>query len=222
MTTPFQAVGRKILVKIDTHLRKKKTTLASGLIIPPAYEYMQYYLQLGEIVSIGDEIADPSIQLGRTAIFHHRIEDDAQNLIDVLEDRYEIRVVRVANNFQSSSMFYGVIDEQGQIIPHIRTIFCKPHVAITGEIEELFDDNTLTRVKFATEKVGSLYLAKVPQNEEDIKHYSCEVLHVNGRERKIEPGDRITFDAFAKYPLTIHGREYWLVPREYVLTKTLA
>jgi co-chaperonin GroES (HSP10) len=215
----LQAVGDKIHVRIDKSKQLRKKELNHGLIVPPAFEYMIYNLQYGQITSVGDGVKDPDVRVGRTAILHHTVEDRDQNLFHIEADRNELRIVRVTKDKQSFQLF-GVLDEEGNIIPYDDFIFVHP--------EDKQDDNLVNeevqteqygRVNITGRQVGSLIIPKVPgAHEEEDLHIVTEVIAVGKSEEVIKPGDRLLSDAFSKYPIELMGRTYWILQREYVLS----
>lgn len=216
----YKAVGLKILVLIDKQKQKEKTKLKSGFIVPPAFEYMKYLLQYGPIVSVGEKVADPLIKVGRTAIFHHLIEEEDRKLIDVTPEGNEIRVVD-SISYNSSHQLIGIIDEEGNIFPMASHVICYPEKKPELEALELQDSATLTKLKFNTQKVGSLFIAVLPKKEEEIYHNDCEVAFVHPEEEELKPGETIKVESFCPYPLEINGQLYWWVLRDFINTKLI-
>lgn len=126
--TTLTAVGYNILVQIDKEAQKAKKSKVGNILIPEQFTYMEYNLQYGTIVSIGDKAATvfPEAEIGDLAIFHHTIESDKVPVLDKLENGDEIKPVLVTDKLRDRSLgnkLYGIIKEGGLFIAHYDWVF---------------------------------------------------------------------------------------------------
>lgn len=214
----LQAVGTHLVVMIDRQLQKDQVYISpSGLIPSPQYEHMQYLLQMGTIISIGEEITNPEIKVGRRAILHHLVESEDKYLLHEYDNGDQLRwlnSVSMAFNYK----LYGVLDSDNNIIPLETFVFCEPEPQIEeGQQYERLEFQT-EQLQFLTEKVGSLYVAKVPEKVEEKKYVKVKITHIAPTEKFLKPGMLIIAEDFTRYPIKILGREYWVISREFVLS----
>lgn len=221
------AYGLNIIVKIDKAAQKKKAFISSTIQVPPEYEYMLYNLQYGEVVSVGSGINRPELRVGVKALFHHRIESEDKSLVHVYENGDQLRWVST-NAEASSYQYYGVIDEEGNVIPSQEYIFCTPAKDPLDEYED-YDvresDHGLSGLgvgmRMKVKKEGILYLAKTFHKEEEEEKVQLEmtVALVPDIEKVLTPGDKILIESFAAYPLHFLGHEYHIVLRQFIIAK---
>lgn len=113
-----------ILVKIDKKKRDAKREKIGNIYLPPAFLYMAYNLQYGEILGIGSLAQKdfPQAEIGDTAIFHHNVEGDREDsnlahLIETDADGNEHRLVQIDENYRKTYEMFAIIKKDGTLIP---------------------------------------------------------------------------------------------------------
>lgn len=112
-----------MMVKIDKAAQKEKQEKINGIYIPPAYAYMKYNLQHGEIIQIGDKVKElfPYAEIGDTAFFHHTIESNYNFLLDTLPNNDEYRAV---NAYDSTDVLFAIgKKDTEELIPNPDWVF---------------------------------------------------------------------------------------------------
>jgi hypothetical protein len=214
----MKAVGRYLIIKIDRELQLSKNILSSsGLIAAPQFEYMQYNLQYGKIVSVGEKVTNPDIRVGRQAIIHHTIESDDKYLLEVFPNGDQLRWLDSESQTYNYKL-YGVIDEEDNIIPLEQFVFCYPEEPEEVYVEEFMFGTE--RLRFATEKVGNLYTVAAPTSKEKL-FVRPVISHVAPTEKALCPGQQILAQDFTRYPITLLGQCYWIISREFIISINL-
>lgn len=221
-TDNFQAYGSNIIVRVDRAAQLKKAFISKFIQVPPEYEYMLYNNQYGEIVSIGPNANREEIQLGRTALFHHRIESEERTLLHVFENGDQLRWVPTHGD-QNSYQYYGTIDKEGIIYPAKEYIFCKPAESDDDGYEdfEAKDSSIGSGMKMKIKQEGLLFLAKTfhKKEEEDKIFQDLRIALTPPEETWLMAGDKIKIEAWAMYPLSFLQHDFQLVLRQFVIAK---
>lgn len=128
----MRAAPPYILIRIDRQLQKDKKERLGAIILAPDHTYMQYNMQCGEIIDIGERAARdfPEAKIGDTAIIHHFVEgeddnDSKENYLVETDETYNYYVVTPCKIPGKNVDIYGVWDGE-KIIPHKDYIFLSP------------------------------------------------------------------------------------------------
>lgn len=128
----MRAAPPYILIRIDRQLQKDKKERLGAIILAPDHTYMQYNMQCGEIIDIGERAARdfPEAKIGDTAIVHHFVEgeddnDSKENYLVETDETYNYYVVTPCKIPGKNVDIYGVWDGE-KIIPHKDYIFLSP------------------------------------------------------------------------------------------------
>lgn len=119
----LQAVGSKILVRIDKAAQKKNRFKGViGLYMPDFNNNFSFFNQHGEVLSVGSEVKE-GVKEGYTAIFNQFIEGVESTLIKTLDNGDEIRVVETGTtvNFE----IYGWITDRNELCASSNYVFVK-------------------------------------------------------------------------------------------------
>lgn len=219
----FEAYGKNIIVKIDRSAQKKKVFISKFIQVPPEYEYMLYNLQYGEIMSIGPETDREEIQVGRTALFHHRVESDADALLEEFENGDQLRWFPT-HGANHSYQYYGTIDETGKLHPAREYIFCKRAEDNEDGYEDLELNDAVQgdmKMKVSKEKQGLLFLAKTFHKKEEDENIFQDLIitHAPPEETWLKVQDKIRIEAWAMYPLSVLGDDHLITLRQFVIVK---
>lgn len=128
------------LIKISRKDKEKAKEKVGSIFVAPSQTFMNYNLQCGEIVSIGEGAAKyfPEAEIGHTLIMHHFVESNNDNeakeehLIHWDED-YNYYVVTAYEFNGKNCETYGVWDGE-KIIPNKDYIFLKTIVPIHKDL----------------------------------------------------------------------------------------
>lgn len=223
------ACGTKIHVRIDKAAQKKKKVLQHGNLVlqaAPAFEHMMYYLQYGEIISVGEKVTDNIIKPGRIALIHHSIEDEDERLIGQYPNGDDLRWLEW--DLQTGWQICAVIDETGELLPLPNFVFCKdddPNELKEGEERLNIEGKggASLAVKITGRTAGGIYMAtnealdKRPENNNDIKaHYITTAVAINPEEKQITVGMKVITPAFNRYELDYDGIRHAILLREFI------
>lgn len=241
-TLNLHACGTKIHVRIDKAAQKVKTEISKFITAAPAFEYMLYYLQYGEIISCGDNMPSNNIKPGMIALFHHHIEDDPAKLLGLLDNGDELRWVETESKGMGWEIC-AVIDPANPttVIPMDRFVFCIDYPAgelLPGEERVTYDhlsaqagSGGVFNAKIVGKTQEGIYMA---QNEAMIKSieeqdiqmpYATCAKFVPENEKMIEAGNKIITECFNHYELELRENlfdprskkvKYNIVLREFV------
>lgn len=128
----MRPAARYILIRINKSEQKDKKERLGAIILAPDHTFMQYNMQCGEIIGIGEraERAFPEAKVGFTAIFHHFVEGESdqeatENYLVDSDETYNYYVITPCEVPGKNVDIYGVWDGE-KIIPHPSYIFLSP------------------------------------------------------------------------------------------------
>lgn len=121
-----------ILIRISREEQKAKKEKIGSLFIAPDELYMQYNMQCGEIVEIGEKAQRefPEAKVGHIAIIHHFVEGESEassrdQYLVHQDDAYNYYVVTPCLVPGKNIDIYGVWDGE-KIIPHKDYVLVEP------------------------------------------------------------------------------------------------
>lgn len=128
------------LIKISRKDKEKAKEKVGSIFVAPSQTFMQYNLQCGEIVDIGDGAAKyfPQAKIGHTLIIHHFCEanSDTEATEEHLvhwDDEYNYYVVTAYEYNGKNVEAYGVWDGE-KIIPNKDYVFLKTIVPVHKDL----------------------------------------------------------------------------------------
>lgn len=154
-----------LIVKFDKKKQRERKEKKGNIYLPPQFLYMEYYLQYGEVITIGSVVAEyfPFIQPGDTVLVHHIVEHNDLLCVHTDDDGNEYRAVNATPHKLDRDMcsqVYAVIKKDtGELIPFDTFLFID-----NNSLKPLQKEITSDLIYIPDYRNDEAYLARVQQD----------------------------------------------------------
>lgn len=141
------------LIRIARQSQNQKKEKVGKIIIPETLRFMQYNLQCGEVVAIGEKANEyfPEVKIGYTLLVHHFVEGEGEqdaredHLVDQ-DENFNYYVVSAYAFHRKNVETYAVWDGE-KIIPNKDYIFLEPETVVDPKSPDEYIESAIKKTE---------------------------------------------------------------------------